>query len=293
MSAQDTGRAPGSAGLAPTAIRDVLFEAPGPRTRRLMRVCTAVGVILVATLVALVFRQFYLKGQFSPRYWFFFTRSTTWAFLANGFVGTLKVAAASGILSLVLGLVLMLGRTCGVRVVEVLSRVVIDFFRGVPSLLLIYFFFLVVPQYGVKLQSFWMITLPVGLAASGVLAEVFRAGVNAVPQGQVDAALSLGMSRGKIMAKILLPQAIRFVIPTLVSQLVVVVKDTTLAYVVSYPDLMQDARVLINNYTALVSVYLVVAVIYVVLNYLINKLAALIAARSGVTLVTRADETSL
>lgn len=274
------------------SMRDALYEPPGPRTRRLIRVWTGVGIVLVVGLLALIVRQFYLKGQFAPRYWSFFARSSTWAFLGSGFLGTLQVSLAAGVIALVLGLLLMLGRTSERGPLALVCRIVIDFFRGVPSLLLIYFFFLVVPQYGIKLQAFWMITLPVGLAASGVIAEVLRAGVNAVPKGQVEAALSLGMSRRAITSKIVLPQAVRYVIPTLISQLVVVVKDTTLAYVVSYPDMMQDARVLINNYNALVSVYAVVAVIYILLNYLINRLAALIAARTGVRIISRLGTSS-
>ena len=81
------------------------------------------------------------------------------------------------------GMLLMLGRVSENRALSAACRVVIDFFRGVPSLLLIYFFFLIVPQYGIRMPSFWMLTLPVALAAAGVLAEVFRAGVNAVPKG--------------------------------------------------------------------------------------------------------------
>ena len=88
-----------------------------------------------------------------------------------------------------------------------------------------------------------------------------------------------------IMFKIVLPQAIRFVIPSLISQLVVVVKDTTVAYVVSYPDLMQNARVLITNYDALVSMYFTVAIIYILLNYAINKLSGFVAERMGVKII--------
>ena len=179
----------------------------------------------------------------------------------------------------------MLGRTSGIAPLAALCRVVTDFFRGVPSLLLIYFFFLVVPQYGIQMPAFWMLTLPVALAASGVLAEVFRAGVNAVPRGQVEAALSIGLSPAKTMRRIVLPQAIRFVIPSLIAQLVVVVKDTTVAYVVSYPDLMQNARVLITNYDALLSMYLVVAVIYVLINFAINKASVYVAHRTGVKII--------
>ncbi len=269
----------------PLSIRDALYEQPGPRTRRRVAIGTAITAVLVIVGIGLIIRQFYITGQLAPRYWTFLAQPTTWRFLLQGFRGTISVALAAGVIALVLGAVLMLGRTSGIKPVAAVCRVVTDFFRGVPSLLLIYFFFLVVPQYGIKLSSFWMITLPVALAASGVLAEVLRAGVNAVPRGQVEAALSLGMRPGRIMMKIVLPQAIRFVIPSLISQLVVVVKDTTLAYVVSYPDLMQNARVLITNYDALVSMYFTVAVVYILVNFAINKLSALVAERLGVKII--------
>lgn len=274
-----------SAPARPTSIRDALYEAPGPRTRRLMVAGTVLTGILVIIGIGLVIRQFYVTGQLAPRYWTFLAQPTTWRYLLQGFRGTVSVALTAGVLSLLLGLVLMLGRTSGIRPLSALCRVVTDFFRGVPSLLLIYFFFLAVPQYGIRLSSFWMITLPVTLAASGVLAEVLRAGVNAVPRGQVEAAMSLGMRRGRIMFKIVLPQAVRFVIPSLISQLVVVVKDTTVAYVVNYPDLMQNARVLITNYDALVSMYFTVAIVYILLNYAINKLSGFVAERMGVKII--------
>ncbi|WP_072415445.1 amino acid ABC transporter permease [Collinsella phocaeensis] len=267
------------------SIRDALYEAPGPRTRRRMHVATAVSAVLVLMGIAAIVRQFYVTGQLAPRYWSFLTRPTTWAFLLQGFRGTVSVALVAGAIALVLGLLLMLGRMSSIRALSAACRGVIDFFRGVPSLLLIYFFFLVVPQYGIKLSSFWMITLPVALAASGVLAEVLRAGVNAVPAGQVEAARSIGMRPAQIMRTVILPQAVHFVIPSLISQLVVVVKDTTVAYVVSYPDLMQNARVLITNYDALVSMYLTVALVYILLNYAINKLSGIVARRMGVTIV--------
>ena len=270
---------------APRTIRDALYEAPGPRTHRRMVVGTIVSALVVLWLVYLVWHQFYVTGQFAPRYWSFFAQWPTWRFLIDGFRGTIAVAVTAGVISLVLGMLLMLGRVSENRALSAACRVVIDFFRGVPSLLLIYFFFLVVPQYGIKMPSFWMLTLPVALAAAGVLAEVFRAGVNAVPKGQVEAAYSLGLTRGKVMRRIVLPQAIHYVIPSLISQLVVVVKDTTVAYVVSYPDLMQNARVLITSYDSLVSVYLVVAIIYILINYAINQASAYVSRRMGVKII--------
>lgn len=270
---------------ASRSVRDALYEAPGPRTRRRVRIATAVSLILVVAALAAIGYRFYITGQFAPRYWTFFAKATTWKFLLQGFAGTVRVALTAGAIALALGLLLMLGHISHLKVLSAVCRVVTEFFRSLPSLLLIYFFFLVVPQYGIKMSSFWMLTLPVALAAAGVLAEVFRAGVNAVPKGQIEAALSLGMSPLRTTFKIVLPQAIRFVIPSLISQLVVVVKDTTVAYVVSYPDLMQNARVLITNYDALVSVYFTIAIIYILINYAINQASIYVSHRLGVKII--------
>lgn len=269
------------------SMRDALYEEPGPKTRRRIRIGTGVAAVAVAALLGLVVYQFWATGQLDPRYWVFFTWPSTWSFLLAGLEGTLKVSITAGAIALVLGLALMLGRISGIRPLAALCRVVTDFFRGVPSLLLIYFFFLVIPQYGIKMPAFWMIALPVALAASGVLAEVLRAGVQAVPRGQTEAALALGMRPFRVTLRIVLPQAIRYVIPSLISQLVVVVKDTTVAYVVSYPDMLQNARVLITNYDALVSTYLVIAVIYILLNFAINQLSVFVSHRTGVQVVDR------
>ena len=129
------------------------------------------------------------------------------------------------------------------------------------------------------MSAFWKISIPVAISACGVVAEVLRSGVNAVPKGQTEAALSLGMRDGSVFLKVVFPQAIRYVIPALIAELVIVVKDTTFAYVVNFPDLMQNAKVLISNYDALLSVYLVVAVIYILINYLLNRLSDTVAAR--------------
>ncbi len=266
-------------------IRDALYEEPGPKTQKLIIAATIAAAIVVLIGCAFIVRQFYITGQLDPKYWEFFGRWSTWKFLGTGFIGTIKSALVAGVLALLGGLILMWGRLSKIAPVRWVARAITEFFRGVPSLLFVYFFFIVMPTIDVKMPSFWMITLPAAMSAAGACAEVFRAGVNAVPAGQVEAAKSLGMSKTKTMLLIQLPQAIRFVVPTLISQLVIVVKDTTLAYVVSYPDLLQNGRVLIANYDALVSVYLVVAVVYIVLNYLINKASVAIADRTGVKLI--------
>ena len=260
-------------------IRDALYEAPGPKTRRYTAIGTGISIVLLAAAAAAVIRQFYINGQLDGRYWSIFLRYTTWRFLGMGLVGTLEAAAAAGVMTFCLGFVLMLGRISRYRVLRAVSIVCIDFFRGVPTLLFIYFFFLVVPQTGIRMNAFWKISIPVALSACGVVAEVLRSGVNAVPKGQREAAYSLGMQERSVFLKVVFPQAIRYVIPALISEMVIVVKDTTFAYVVNFPDLMQNAKVLISNYDALLSVYLVVALIYILINYLLNRLSDFTARR--------------
>lgn len=267
-----------------TSIRDLLYEPPGKKTRKKVLVVTGISVVLLVALLILIGRRFLQSGQLDARYWFFFARATTWKFLAQGLLGTLEVALAAGCLAFAAGLLLMLGRIGKSRVLRAISRVLIEFSRGVPTLLFIYFFFLVAPQLGIKLPAFWKIAAPVAISASGVVAEVLRSGVNAVPKGQKEAALSLGMSESHCFFKIIFPQAFRYVIPALISEIVIVLKDTTFAYVVSYADLMQNSRVLISNYDALLSVYFVTAIIYILINYGLNKLSVALAHRKNISI---------
>lgn len=262
-----------------TSIRDRLYEAPGPRTRRRMAVFTALSLVGLGLLVFFVVRQFERQGQLQPRYWDFFAKWTTWRFLLNGLLSTLRAALTAAVIAIALGFVLMRGKLNCFAAVRGVAAAVIEFTRGVPTLLLIYFFFLVLPRMGVNLGAFWRITLPCAISASGIIAEAFRAGVNAVPKGQTEAALSLGLSSLRTFYRVVFPQAIRFVIPSLIAELVIVLKDTTFAYVVSYADLMQNAKVLITSHDSLVSVYLVVAVIYILINYALNKLSDRLARR--------------
>jgi glutamate transport system permease protein len=261
------------------SVRDALYEAPGPKTRKCIRIATVISLAVLAALIVVVIRQFALTGQLDSKYWSFFLRWTTWKFLGKGIAGTLEVAVASGILAFIAGFLMMLARISSKKALRGLGTVLVEFTRGVPTLLFIYFFVLVVPQMGIQIDSFWKISIPVAISACGVVAEVLRSGVNAVPKGQREAALSLGMRERSVFLKVIFPQAIRYVIPALISEIVIVVKDTTFAYVVNYPDLMQNARVLISNYDALLSVYLIVAVIYILINYLLNRVSQAVSGR--------------
>ena len=260
-------------------IRDMLFEAPGPKARNRIRFFTVLALLLLVGLLILVIRQFAVTGQFAEKYWSFFTRITTWRFLGEGLLTTLEAALTGSAIAFVLGFLLMRGKIRRNRILNVVSTALIEFTRGVPTLLFIYFFFLVVPKTGWKPSAFWKITLPCAISACGVVAEALRSGVNAVPKGQTEAALSLGLTETRLFYKVVFPQAFRFVIPSLIAELVIVLKDTTFAYIVTCADLMQNAKVLISNYDAMLSVYLVVAVIYILINYILNKISDRLALR--------------
>ena len=252
-------------------LEDILFGAPSPRAQAVNRALSvAAAAVLILLAAGIVFR-FHAAGQLDARFWKFFAFPTTWAFLGKGLLGTLQSAAMAAVIALVLGLVLLQGRLARLRLVRWPSVAIIEFLRGTPTLLLIYVCFLVLPPLGIKLSTYWMLTLPVGLSTAAVVAEVYRAGVLAVPRGQTEAARSLGMTDIQVFFAIVFPQALRYIVPALVAQLVIVVKDTTFGYIVTYGELMQNAKVLIANYHALVPVYLVVALLYCLVNYAISR----------------------
>ena len=248
-------------------LEDILFGAPRPRAIAITRVMSVVAAGVLLLMVAGIVARFRSAGQLDGRLWEFFGWQTTWAFLGKGLLGTLASAAMAGVIALTLGLVLLLGRLAPSRLLRWPSIAVIEFLRGTPTLLLIYVCFLVLPSIGIKMSTYWMLTLPIGLSTAAVVAEVYRAGVLAVPRGQTDAARSLGMTPIQGFFLIVFPQAVRYIVPALVAQLVIVVKDTTFGYVVTYGELMQNAKVLIANYHSLVPVYLVVAALYCLVNY--------------------------
>ena len=271
------------------SIRDRLYEEPGPKTRRRIAAFTVLASLGLGFLIYYIIWQFALTGQLEARYWDFFLKWSTWRYLGIGLLSTIRSALTAAVIAIALGFIMMRGKLNRLLPIRWVSVALIEFTRGVPTLLLIYFFFLVIPRMGFQIGAFWRITLPCAISASGIIAEAFRSGVNAVPKGQTEAGLSLGLSDLRVFYQVVFPQAIRFVIPSLISELVIVLKDTTFAYVVSYPDMMQNARVLITNHDALLSVYLVVAVIYILINYGLNRLSDRIARANKVPGLTAVE----
>jgi glutamate transport system permease protein len=271
-----------------TAATRVLFDEPGPRGRARIRLFTVVGLLLVAALAALALYQFYRSGQLGRSRWLAFTQPAYIAFLGQGFIGTLKATALAAVFSFPLGVVLALGRLSRNGLLRRISTGYIELFRSVPLLLLIYAFLLALPRYGINLPILWKLVVPIILVNVAVLAEIFRAGILAVDRGQYEAAAALGLREGPAMRSVILPQAIRLVIPTLVTQLVALLKDSTLGYVVSYPELLKQANNLTVFTHLLVQTYLIVAAVYVVVNLLLSRLAVWLERRLGTRTSSRA-----
>nr|WP_227992994.1 amino acid ABC transporter permease [Pseudactinotalea sp. HY160] len=194
---------------------------------------------------------------------------------------TMVAAAVAGLISVPAGLLLALGRLSHLPPLRWPCIAFIELFRAIPVLLVIYVFMFALPAYGINASRFAQLVLPISLCASAVIAEVFRAGILALPRGQTEAGLTIGLTPGQTFRSIVLPQALRIVIPSLVAQAVIVVKDTAFGYVVSYAELLQSGRVLIANTGDLVQTYLVVTIVYIVVNVLISAAARALDRRMG------------
>jgi glutamate transport system permease protein len=270
------------------AATRVLFDEPGPRGRARIRLFTVIGLVLVAGVVGLVLWQFYRSGQLGRSRWLPFIQPAYLNFLWQGLLGTITATALAALFAFPLGVVLALGRLSRLRVLRWLSVGYIELFRSIPLLLLVYAFLLALPRFGLNLPILWKLVVPIVLVNVAVLAEIFRAGILAVDPGQSEAALALGLTEGTTMRTVILPQAIRLVVPTLVTQLVALLKDSTLGFVVSYPELLKQANNLTVYTRLLVQTFLVVAAIYVLVNLLLSRLAVSLERRLGSRTSSRA-----
>lgn len=257
----------------------VLFDEPGPKGLRRIRIATAASLVLILLVIYVAVQRFSENGQLTADKWNPFLKPGIPTFIWHGLENTLKVAGLSAILAFPLGAVLALLRLSRHRALRWLSTVYIEFFRSTPLLLLIYVFFLALPPLGVNLPSLWMVVVPVVLCNAAVLAEIYRAGVRALPKGQGEAGLAIGLTSTQNMRFVILPQAIRIIIPALVTQLISLLKDSTLGFAVSYPELMKTATNLTARYHNFIQTYLVIALIFVIINVLLSYLARVLDRR--------------
>ena len=284
MSTATTARRPGP--CPASAQASSLFDAPGPRGRRRIRLVSVVVGAALLGLAAAGTWQLWRAGQLEYPSWRDFLGPSIVSYLARALGDTLLVTAVGALLSFPLGVALGWLRLSRHRAVRVCVGAWIDAMRAVPMLLLIYFFLLAVPRWGLTLPPLWMLTLPIVMCVSATTAEVFRSGVRALDRGQREAALALGMGEALTMRLVLAPQALRLMLPTLITQLVTILKNTSLGYVVAYGELMHSARLLSSSAQALhrldvyLPAYLIVALLFVTINWLLGAAARRVEART-------------
>ena len=255
----------------------VLYDAPGPRARQRNLLFGVVGTALLALLVGFVLYRFVVTGQFDARVWEWIQYKNIQLLLLDGLLNTLRAFAVAAVLALVFGAVFAAGRLSDHAWVSRPATAVVEFFRAVPLLILIFILYFGVSRgIGVSVSAFTALVLGLTLYNGSVLAEVFRAGVVSLPRGQREAAFALGMRKTQVMTNVLLPQALRLMLPTILSQLVVVLKDTALGFLILYPELLYQARFLGSQGqlgSPILQVALVVAVIYIAMCLLLAALA--------------------
>ncbi|MCZ2818652.1 amino acid ABC transporter permease [Modestobacter sp. VKM Ac-2984] len=256
-----------------------LYDAPGPRTRRRIMLGSVVSALVLAGLLTLALVQFGRTGQLDADRWTPFLDWPIWSYLLVGLRGTALAAALVAVLAGAFGVLLAIGRLSQSRPLRWLSTGYIEVARTIPVLLLIYLMLFGLPAYGINLPVLWKLVVPLTIANAAVVAEIVRAGVLALPRGQMEAALSLGIRRGQAMRFVVLPQALRHVTPSLVTQLVSLIKDTSLGYVVAFTELLYRAQVLSAYNRLLIQTFLVVALIYLVFNGALSYLAARLRTR--------------
>ncbi|WP_327590748.1 amino acid ABC transporter permease [Nonomuraea sp. NBC_00507] len=264
----------------------VLFDEPGPKARRRIRAATALGTLAAVALVALAVRQFAANGQLDAARWQPYATWPMWRYLLDGLWSTFLAAVVSAALSMAFGLALALGRVSPRAWVRGPAAAYVEVVRTIPALLLVYVVLFALPRYGLDLPLFWKLVVPLTVSNAAAYAEIFRAGINSIERGQTEAGLAVGLTRLQTMRLIVLPQAARRVLPSLVSQSVGLLKDTSLGFIVSYGELLYSGKVLAAYNGLLIQTYLVVALIYLVVNASLSKLARTLEARQPTSSVT-------
>jgi len=260
----------------------VLYDVAGPRSRRRILVGSVVGLLVIAAILGLAVARLAAKGAFEADLWQVLTQNDVQRLLGRGLAATLRAALLAMALSMLVGALLAVGRLSRRRWLAGLAGGWVELFRGLPLLLMILFVFLGLPALGVTVSTFWALVAGLTLYNSAVLGEIFRAGILSLPRGQTEAAYAIGLRQGQTLRIILLPQAIRRMLPALVSQLVTLLKDTSLGFVIGYTELLRNGRTgvefLGGKYS--IPIYTAIAVIYIAVNGSLSLLASWLDRRT-------------
>ncbi|MGV9338843.1 amino acid ABC transporter permease [Streptomyces sp. NPDC003688] len=254
-----------------------LYDVPGPGTRRRHTLYAVLSTAVLLGLVAWLLYLLFSTGQFTYTKWMPFEYKGIQELLLRGLGNTLKAFAMAAVLSLALGGVLAVGRLSDHRVVRWLATLVVEFFRAMPVLVMIFFIFV-----ALKVQPLPALVAGLTLYNGSVLAEVFRSGVNAVERGQREAAFALGMRKTQVMAYVLVPQAVRAMLPAIISQLVVALKDTSLGFLITYEEFLHAGKLIASNLDydlPFIPVVMVISPIYIGMCMLLSWFAGWVARR--------------
>jgi glutamate transport system permease protein len=266
----------------------VLYDAPGPKARRRSLIGSIVGIILIAALFWWVIATLAAPrvsangaetpGMFDPSRWDVLANPLVWERFAGGVGATLLMAGAAAVLAIVIGIGFSFARTATTRWIRIPAAITLEFFRGMPVLLMIFFVFLVFST-----GAYWAGVIGLGVYNGAIIGEALRAGILSLPRGQREAGLVIGLSTTKTRMIIEFPQAFRQMLPIILAQMVVLLKDTSLAYVVAYDELSRTIqnmqKALGNNYVF--TLFIVGLVIYLALNLSLSWIARAVAKRSG------------
>jgi glutamate transport system permease protein len=250
----------------------VLYDFPGPRTRARHRLYAVVGGLAIAALLGFVGWKLWQAEQITPDTWTFLGEPDIVMSLVEGLGGTLSMAAAAIVLAIVFGAVFAAGRLSEHAVVRWPSIAVVEFFRAVPVLLMMLYLNF---SFTEELGAFGSVVVALMFYNGAVLAEIFRAGILAVPRGQREAALAIGLRKGQVLRLIQAPQAISTMLPAIISQCVVALKDTALGYAIGASEITRAGKQIFTSifYNNPIAVALVLMAVFVVINYSLSRLA--------------------
>ncbi|QXE34329.1 amino acid ABC transporter permease [Streptomyces sp. GMY02] len=264
----------------------VLYDTPGVRAKRRNIIYTIVFLGLFALAAWWVLATMADKNQLAAEKWSpFVTDSEVWTtYLLPGLGETLRAAALAIVIALPLGALLGIGRLSDHAWIRVPVGAVVEFFRAIPVLLMMVFAAQLYTQFtdvSSDLRPLYAVVTGLVLYNASVMAEIVRAGILSLPRGQTDAAKAIGMRKGQAMSYVLLPQAVTAMLPALVSQLVVIVKDTALGgALLGFSELLAQGRTITANYGAnTIAAFTVIALIYIALNFLLTTFAGWLEQR--------------
>jgi glutamate transport system permease protein len=256
-----------------------LGDALGPRGRRQTRILTVISGALILGFIYVALTRLADKGQLDEAKWEPFTQWPVQKFFLEGIRTTVEVSLVSMAGAMVMGTILALARLSQTKAVRWFTTLFVEFFRGLPLVLLIFFCALGLPSYGLDLTVFWYVAIGLIVYNGAVLGEIFRAGILSLDRGQTEAAYSLGMGYWQAMLLVIIPQAARRMIPAIVSQLVTLLKDSSLGAAVAFEEALRRARINGEFFQNPLQSLFVVAVLYIVVNFALSMLARRLEVR--------------